>query len=143
MHPLPLPHPLHRHKCQIITQLCSMYNHQITTRTRLLNPSHFIPPLRITLKLYLNPTILFDKFTPCSPTHLLHEVPLFAYRVDGSEALVELSGWLAVEFCVGMTFVGGSLAEDKVFCCGVLDRGPGGDLVSGWACVELLYVAVM
>ena len=68
---------------------------------------------------------------------------MFAYRVDGSEALVELTGWLAVEFCVGMTFVGGSLAEDKVFCCGVLDRGPGGDLVSWGQGVELFYVAVV
>jgi hypothetical protein len=68
---------------------------------------------------------------------------LFAYRVDGSEALVELTGWLAVEFCVGMTFVGGSLAQDKVFCCWVLDGGVGGDLVPRGQGVELFYVAVM
>ena len=42
-----------------------------------------------------------------------------------------------------MTFVGGSLAQDKVFCCGVLDGGVGGDLVSWGEGVELFYVAVM
>ena len=42
-----------------------------------------------------------------------------------------------------MTFVGGSLAQDKVFCCGVLDRGVGWDLVSWGQGVELFYVAVM
>jgi hypothetical protein len=68
---------------------------------------------------------------------------LFTNGVNGSEALVELTGWLAIEFCVGMTFVGGSLAQDKVFCCGVLDGGVGGDLVSGGKGVELFYVAVV
>ena len=68
---------------------------------------------------------------------------MFAYRVDGSESLVELTGRLAVEFCVGMTFVGGSLAEDEVFCCGVLDGRVGGDLVSRGQGVELFYVAVV
>jgi hypothetical protein len=68
---------------------------------------------------------------------------LFANGVDGGESLVKLTGRLTIEFCVGMTFVGGSLTENEVFCRGVLHWRVGGDLVSGREGVELFYVAVM